>query len=186
MGPALVPSFIVKYPRVPASSGLPRGQGTQVSRWTNNDVVLSSSWAEGSPQTNTAAEGWWGPHWDAPGPEREPRTGRGMQAGGSASRPCRFAPAPQTRVTVWAEAEHPKPTSPDSQGQGAGRWGSRSLSAWVWTRGGLRTHGVHVSLSASSPPPPLRTPAPPDQDHPNDAIRPEPPTEDSYFQIRSV
>ena len=65
-------------------------------------------------------------------------------------RPCKpsvgCAPAPQTRVTIWAEAEQQKPTSPGSQGQGAGRWGSRSLSAQVWARASSACR-VPVSLS---------------------------------------
>lgn len=55
------------------------GAGTPVSRRTKGAVALSSSGAESSPQTNAAARRRGG---GRAGPAREPRTRRGMQAGG--------------------------------------------------------------------------------------------------------
>ena len=93
-----------------------------------------------------SSKAWWGPRWDLHGP----RKGAQDPARDAGWRPCKpsvgCAPAPQTRVTIWAEAEQQKPTSPGSQGQGAGRWGSRSLSAQVWARASSACR-VPVSLS---------------------------------------
>lgn len=155
-----------------------------MSRRTNDAVALSSSWAEGRPQTNTAAEGWWGGRaGTAPGPRNgSPGPGLGCRLAapqavyaGSLRLHRHASPSGQRLSTQNPPLPVPKARVPAGGAPGASLPGCGR---------GVRTHGVHVSLSASSPRPPLRTPTPPDRDHPNDANRPEPPTEDS-FQIRS-
>lgn len=93
------------------------------------------------------------------------------------------APAPQTRAAVWAEAEQPKPASPGSKARApAGAPGTSLPGCGRGAPPHARCPSLSVCVLASSSP---KDSSPSDRDHPHDPIRPEPPIEDSYFQIRS-
>lgn len=175
MGPVPTHSFILlKIPQSPCELRAASGVGTQVSRQTKDAVALSSWWAarrRGGGRAGTAL-----------GPEREPRTRRGMQAGGPASR-------------LWGVLQLHRHASPSGQ-----RLSSRSpplpgLRARAPAGGALgaslpgcgRGRPLHAgcpclsqSVLASSSP---KDSSPSGSDHPHDPIRPELPIEDSYFQI---
>lgn len=113
-----------------------------MSRRTKGAVALSSSRAESSPQTNAAARRRGG---GRAGPAREPRTRRGMQAGGPASRLWgelglhRLVPPSGQRLSN---------RSPPLPGLRPGRrQGLREPLCPGVGAGLLRTHGARVSLS---------------------------------------
>ena len=172
MGPAILP----KIPPSPCELRAASGVGTQVSRQTKDAVALSSSWAarrHGGGRAGTSA-----------GPEREPRTRRGMQAGGPASH-------------LWGVLQLHRHASPSGQ-----RLSSRSpplpgLRARAPAGGAPgasllrcgRGRPLHAgcpclsqSVLASSSP---KDSSPSGSDRSHDTIRPESPIEDSYFQIRA-